>query len=198
MGHARLLMDAGEVKTGSLGVLVGGVSELLDSSSGDWTAINCLATDFDLKHGIATSRVALLDARILRLVGEGTVDLAQDTIAYQVVPSPKVPTLNVAVAVNLDGPLADPSITPDELSVLARLGGLVGAIIFPPAALLSLGSLGSHDNPCLEAVQEAEVAPPAETPDSSGNPEAEAPPETGGSSDRLIDAVRQLLPLQGG
>jgi len=105
----------------------------------------------------------------------------------------------VAVPVNLSGPLADPSITPDELSLLRRLGGLVGAIIFPPAAILTLGSLGSHDNPCLEAVQSVETPPPpAEPADWNVHPEAGVPPESGtDSAERLIDAVKQLLPLRG-
>jgi uncharacterized protein involved in outer membrane biogenesis len=200
-GHARLLMDAGEVKTGSLGLLVGGVSEFLPglgSGKGDWTAINCVAADFDLRGGVATSRVTLLDSEVLRLVGKGEIDLAHDTIEYYVAPSAKNPTLSLAVPVNLSGPLADPSITPDELSLLRRLGGLVGAVIFPPAALLSLGSLGSHDNPCLEAVRSVSAPPPAAPQDWTGHPEAEAPPEVGSESpDRLIDAVKQLLPLRG-
>lgn len=200
-GHARLLMDAGEVRTGSLGLLVGGISELLPglgSGNGDWTSINCVAGDFDIRGGIATSRVTLLDSKVLRLVGKGQIDLAHDTIDYYVTPSAKKPTLNLAVPINLSGPLADPSISPDELSVLAQIGGLVGAVIFPPAALLSLGSLGSHDNPCLEAVQSVALPTPDAPQDWSGQPEAEAPPETGSRGpDRLIDAVKRLLPLRG-
>lgn len=200
-GHARLLMDAGEVRTGSLGLLVGGISELLPglgSGNGDWTAINCVAGDFDLRGGVATSRITLLDSEVLRLTGKGKIDLAHDTIDYYVVPSAKNPTLNLAVPFNLSGPLADPSIAPDELSLLRRLGGLVGAVIFPPAALLSLGSLGSHDNPCLEAVRSAKIPTPAELQDWTGNPEADAPPDVGnGSPQRLIDAIKRLLPLRG-
>ncbi|NNE84975.1 MAG: AsmA family protein [Alphaproteobacteria bacterium] len=201
-GHVRVLMDSGEVKTGSLSLLVGGVSEILSDLGGsdsEWTPINCVAGDFDLHGGVATSRVALLDSEVLRLTGKGQVDLAHDTLEFYVAPSAKNPTLSVAVPVNLSGPLVDPSITPDELSILRRIGGLVGAVVFPPAALLSLGSLGSHDNPCLEAVQSAEVPPLPEQPaDFSGNPEAEAPPEAGtDSANQLIDAVKQLLPLRG-
>lgn len=200
-GHARILMDGGEVRTGDLGLLVGGINEIipgLGSDNAEWTAINCVAGDFDLIDGIATSRVALLDSEVLRLVGEGQIDLSHDTLEFYVAPSAKSPTLNVAVPVNLSGPLGDPSITPDELSVLRRIGGLVGAIIFPPAALLSLGSLGSHDNPCLEAVQAANAPQQApEPPDSSGYPEGEAPPEDNtDGAERLIDAVKQLLPLR--
>jgi uncharacterized protein involved in outer membrane biogenesis len=199
-GHARLLMDGGEVKTGSLGLLVGGVSELLPGmgrGNAEWTTINCVAGDFDLRKGIATSRVALLDSKVLRLVGNGHIDLAHDTLKFHVAPSAKSPTLNVALPVNVNGRLADPSITPDELSLLGRIGGLVGAVVFPPAALLSLGSLGSPDNPCLQAVLSAEIPPPVEPPDWSGHPEAEAPPEAGqDGSKMLIDAVRKLLPLR--
>ncbi|MFT5182480.1 MAG: hypothetical protein ACI8S3_002372 [Alphaproteobacteria bacterium] len=202
-GHVRILMDGGEVKTGDLGLLVGGINEIipgLGSDNAEWTAINCVAGDFDLRDGIATSRVALLDSEVLRLVGKGQIDLAHDTLEFYVAPSAKSLTLNLAVPVNMSGPLADPSISPDELSLLRRLGGLVGAIIFPPAALLSLGSLGSHDNPCLQAVHAAEVQPPpaAEPPDLSSYPEAELPLEAGtDGAERLIDAVKQLLPLRG-
>ncbi|MDH3737934.1 MAG: AsmA family protein, partial [Alphaproteobacteria bacterium] len=200
-GHARVLMDGGQVKTGQLDWLVGGIGEILPSFDGDddeWTSINCVAGDFDLRAGVATSRVALLDSEILRLVGEGSIDLSRDTLEFYVSPSAKNITLNVAVPVNMSGPLADPSITPDEFSLLRRLGGLVGAVIFPPAALLSLGSLGSHDNPCLDAVQSAEVPPQPEEPEDLGDhPEAETPPESGTeSAERLIDAVKQLLPLR--
>lgn len=203
-GHARILMNAGEVKTGSLGLLVGGVSEILPglgSGNADWTAINCVAGDFDLRDGIATSRVVLLDSEVLRLVGKGKIDLSHETLEFYVAPSAKNPTLNLAVPVNLSGPLGDPSISPDELSLLRRLGGLVGAVIFPPAALLSLGSLGSYDNPCLEAVQSAAAPVPAEPPvdwTGSGHPEAELPPEAAtDGAERLIDAVKRLLPLRG-
>lgn len=202
-GHARILMDGGEVKTGDLGLLVGGINEVipgLGSDNAEWTSINCVAGDFDLRDGVATSRVALLDSEVLRLVGKGQIDLAHDTLEFYVAPSAKSPTLNLAVPVNMSGPLSDPSISPDELSLLRRLGGLVGAIIFPPAALLSLGSLGSHDNPCLQAVRSAEVqSPPAQQPsDLSSHPEAELPPEAGtDGAERLIDAVKQLLPLRG-
>ncbi|MCZ6511546.1 MAG: AsmA family protein, partial [Alphaproteobacteria bacterium] len=103
-GHVRVLMDAGQVKTGSLGLLVGGVSELLPglgSGNAEWTAINCVAGDFDLRGGVATSRIALLDSEVLRLVGEGQIDMAHDTLEFYVAPSAKKPTLNVAVPVNL-------------------------------------------------------------------------------------------------
>lgn len=200
-GYARVLMDAGEIKTGSLGLLVGGVSELLPglgNGNAEWTAINCVAGDFDVRGGVATSRVALLDADILRLVGEGQINLSDETIEFQVVPSAKKPTLNLSVPVNLRGSLVDPSITPDELSLLRRLGGLVGAVIFPPAALLSLGSLGSHDNPCLAEVDATELSVPRKALDRTGAAEADAPPEPGGSgSKRLMDAVKRLLPLRG-
>ncbi len=200
-GHVRVLMDGGEVKTGSLGVLVGGVSEILpglSSGDGEWTAINCVAGDFDLRDGVATSRVALLDSEILRLIGDGQIDLSNDTLDFKVDPTPNNPTLNVAVPVTLSGALADPSVAPDEFSVLRRLGGLVGAVVFPPAALLSLGSLGNHDNPCLEAVQSAAVPPAVEPVDWDAQLEAEGLPEPAADgAKRLIDAVKKLLPLRG-
>jgi len=191
-------MDQGEVETGQLNLLVGGFSELLLGDGGDWTSINCAAVDFDVRKGVASSRVALLDTEVLRLVGEGEADLANATLDFYIAPSAKNPTINVAVPVDVTGPLDDPSYTPNEFSLLRRLGGLVGAVIFPPAAILSLGSLGSHDNPCLDAVQTTEVPASAVTNEWEQPPEADRMPTVGtGGSERLLDAVKRLLPLRG-
>lgn len=201
-GHVRFLVDDGRIRTGGLGFLVGGISEVLKGGSGlrDWTAINCVAGDFAVRAGIAESRLSLIDTKALRLVGRGKIDLGKETVDFGIVPSPKTPTLNLALPVNVRGPLSNPSVTPDELSVLKKLGGLVGSIVFPPAAILSLGELGKAGNPCLEIVEKG--AAPADTrfgsdssqagsePNSPIEVEAQTTPE---KSDTLTDGIRDLL-----
>ena len=53
----------------------------------------------------------------------------------------------------ISGTLANPSVAPDELETARRLGGLLGLVIFPPAALLGLADLGASDHPCLKVLQ---------------------------------------------
>ena len=44
-----------------------------------------------------------------------------------------------------------PTITPEETASLLKIGSLVGATLFPPAALIAFADIGSGErNPCLK------------------------------------------------
>jgi len=153
-GTARFLMGPGRARTQGLETLVGGVGALLGtltSGGGEWTRVNCAASDFAIRDGVAESQVLLVDGQYSTLVGEGQVDLASEALDLRLTPNAKQVTLNVAVPVRVQGTLATPAFQPDELGVVRKLGGIVGVVLFPPAALLWLGELGSGgDNACLE------------------------------------------------
>ena len=184
-GHARLLMADGRAKAGKqLELLIGGVTTLVGTMTADpseWTQLNCVAVDFEIEQGIASKKVMLLDTDVATVVGEGSIDLGKETIAMTVTPSPKSVTLNVAVPVKVGGTLANPTFRPDELATARRVGGLA-LMLFPPAALASLGSLALNaagavgaagdigaggDHPCLDIAageaQPASMAAPADT-----------------------------------
>ncbi len=75
--------------------------------------------------------------------------------------------------VNIGGSLANPTITPDTLATAKKIGGILGAIVFPPAAIIGLGEIASSDNPCLQTAQ-AESAPKQEQSAPSGPVESAA------------------------
>ena len=157
-GGTNLLMTEGRVKTEALDLAVGGLSALVGMmSSGEkseWTVLNCVASRFDIKKGVATSRVLLVDTEYSTVVGEGSLDLGKETLAMKFSPQSKSATLNLAVPIKIGGTFAQPTFRPDELATARRLGGLLGAALFPPAALLALGDMGSgDDNPCLKIAQ---------------------------------------------
>ncbi|MFP6697190.1 MAG: hypothetical protein VCF08_09845, partial [Alphaproteobacteria bacterium] len=157
-GGTNLLMTEGKVKTEALDLAVGGLSALVGMmSSGEkfeWTVLNCVASRFDMKKGVATSRVLLADTEYSTVVGEGSLDLGKETLAMKVSTQSKSATLNLAVPIKIGGTFAQPTFRPDELATARRLGGLLGAALFPPAALLALGDMGSgDDNPCLKIAQ---------------------------------------------
>ena len=157
-GSTNLLMTEGRVKAEALDLAVGGLSALVGMmSSGEkseWTVLNCVASRFDMKKGVATSRVLLADTEYSTVVGEGSLDLGKETLAMKVSPQSKSATLNLAVPIKIGGTFAQPTFRPDELATARRLGGLLGAALFPPAALLALGDMGSgDDNPCLKIAQ---------------------------------------------
>ncbi len=92
---------------------------------------------------------------------EGKVDLGQEKPDLKVTPAPKGIDLSLAVPVNIGGSLASPTYTPDTLDTAKKIGSILGVIVFPPAAVIGLGELGSSDNPCLQTAQ-ADSAPQQE------------------------------------
>ena len=61
----------------------------------------------------------------------------------------------MAFPVNIRGTLANPSFRPDELGVAKKIGGLVALFVFPPAAVVGLGEMGTGDEggECLKIAQ---------------------------------------------
>ncbi|MDA1101199.1 MAG: AsmA family protein [Proteobacteria bacterium] len=153
-GTTSLLMKEGKVKTKALDAAIDGLSAVMGMMSpakSDWTVLNCVASRFEIKNGIATSQVLLADTEFSTVVGEGQLDLGREVLAMKVSPQSKSATLNVAVPIKIGGTFAEPTFRPDELATARRLSGLLGMSLFPPLALLALGDMGSgDDNPCLK------------------------------------------------
>jgi hypothetical protein len=155
-GTTRLLIGKGYADLREVDALIGGLSTALGTlvQQGRQRAVlNCLASSFEVKRGIATSRLLLGDTEYSTVYGEGSVNLRSERMALVLTPKPKSISLNVTVPVEIGGTLAAPSFTPEKFAS-ARKGvgvlAVVGLISFPPAALLGLGDLGSGDkNPCL-------------------------------------------------
>ena len=110
--------------------------------------IRCAFGDFGVEDGLMTSRALAFDTTDTIIVGEGTVNLRDETLDLLLKPRPKdrsILTLRSPLVV--DGTFKDPSFRPD----LKRLG-LRGAIavalgsIAPPAALLATIDLGGGED----------------------------------------------------
>ncbi|GAA3933387.1 AsmA family protein [Luteimonas lutimaris] len=110
--------------------------------------IRCAFGDFGVKDGLMTSRALAFDTTDTIIVGEGTVNLRDETLDLLLKPRPKdrsILTLRSPLVV--DGTFKNPSFRPD----LKRLG-LRGAIavalgsIAPPAALLATIDLGGGED----------------------------------------------------
>ncbi len=154
VGNARLLMGKGQIKAAGVEKMVGGITTLVDTmSSGEneWTELTCLAADFEIKKGVARRRVLLADTPHSTVLGEGKIDLRNGQLDLTFTPSPKSSTLNVALPVTIRGDIMEPEFGVDELGAARRLGGLLGSVLFPPAALLAFADIGTgEDNPCLK------------------------------------------------
>ena len=161
-GETKFLMAKGVASTAGVDYAIGGFTQVLStlvSRGTDKMAMNCVASDFQVKNGVATSRALVADSEFSTIAGEGKIDLGKETLDMMVTPKPKSVTLNLSVPVKIQGTLAKPKIRPDELALARKLGGIAGIFLFPPAAIAGLGELGSSDNPCLKLMGAPDQAP---------------------------------------
>jgi uncharacterized protein involved in outer membrane biogenesis len=195
-GHSRLLVGEGSLKTGALDTLIGGLGQLagtLVAEKKDTAVMNCLASDFEIKQGVATSRALLVDTEYSTVYGSGNINLGTETLDLVVKPESKAATLNVAVPVQIGGTLANPTFAPEKVATVRKAAGIlavVGGLAFPPAALMGLGEMGSgEDNPCLKIAQ-GKDGKPAPQP-------TEQKQETGGVKGALDNVGSKLKGLFG-
>jgi uncharacterized protein involved in outer membrane biogenesis len=158
-GETSLVMGEGRMKTGSLNTLIGGPTQVLGDifagGSKGYTTVNCAVVRFPIKKGVATAQPMVLDTDLAQFVGSGTVDLGDEKIDLLVKPEPKKPTINTAVPVRVGGTLAHPKYSLETLGVARKLGGVIGLVLFPPAAIVGLGELGvTDDNACIQQAKE--------------------------------------------
>lgn len=165
-GETKFLMAKGTASTAGMDYAVGGFTQVLGtllSRGRESMTLNCAASDFQVKNGVATSRALVADGEFSTIAGEGSIHLGRETIDMKVTPKPKSVTLNMSVPVKIQGTLMRPKFRPDELALARKLGGLIGVFIFPPAAIAGLGELGSWDNPCLQIMSGKGVPPAPQT-----------------------------------
>lgn len=154
-GEASFVMGKGRMKSRALNTLIGGptqvLSDVFSGADSDYTAINCAVVRFPVKQGVATAEPLVLDTEVAAFLGSGTVNLGSEVLDLTIDPDVKKTTVSAAVPVNIDGTLANPSYSLDKLAVARKVGGVLGIVLFPPAAIIGLGELGAgDDNPCLQ------------------------------------------------
>lgn len=127
--------------------------------SNDASQVNCLVTRFDIKNGIAQSRGIVLDTPGATVLGSGTIDLGAERLNLHLdTQSKQVNLANLAVPMNVTGPLSKPSVTPDALGTIENTAGFAtrAANFATFGALSAVTGLGSSQdlgpNPCRSAL----------------------------------------------
>ena len=153
-GSTSILVGKGRARIKKVDQVAGGLGNLLGTlvaKNSDTAIMNCLASDFEIRKGVANSRLLVVDTEVSTLSGKGTINLGTEAIAMVVKPTPKTTTLSVAVPVEVGGTLANPTFTPVKLAALRKIAGVAalatGAGALP--VLMGLGESGGEDNPCL-------------------------------------------------
>jgi uncharacterized protein involved in outer membrane biogenesis len=106
--------------------------------------VRCAFGDFSVENGVMTTRALAFDTTDTIIVGEGTINLRDETLRLKLRPRPKDRSLlALRTPLWIDGTFKDPDIHPDYARIGLR-GALALALsnIAPPAALLATLELG--------------------------------------------------------
>lgn len=157
-GKTQVAMGTGRMKSTAIDDFVGGpakiLTELFVGKQSEYTVINCVVSQFDIKSGLATSKALLFDTDYATISGKGTINLGTEVLDLEVDPQPKSATVNTAVPVVITGTLAEPSFGVNKLAAARKVGGIVGGVLFPPALIVGLAETGTgEDNPCIKGAK---------------------------------------------
>jgi uncharacterized protein involved in outer membrane biogenesis len=149
------------------GDVASGIVQLLNPSSrrANHTAINCGVSGFDIHNGLATVTALVVETPDMTVMGEGEVNLRDETLDLSLKPYPKggaagwnLSFTELANSLKLGGTLADPSLQVNpEQTIFAVLKAAGGVLLFGPAGIVAAfaGHSSCGDNPCLTALESA-------------------------------------------
>jgi uncharacterized protein involved in outer membrane biogenesis len=140
-GHASVYLQNGGDVSALLVDLAGlQVGDAVLSALGvpNKTVIQCLIGDFALNNGLVTTKTFLVATSEANILGKGTVNLANQTLALAL--STQATHFQIgalSTPINIGGTLKHPSVLPAAGPLAAKAGGAVAlGILFPPLALI--------------------------------------------------------------
>ena len=148
--------------------------------SGDKSvALRCAVADFGIKRGVMQANALLLDTEVSTLVGNGSIDLARETLDLTLVPKTRSTSpIALRSPIHVRGTFANPVVALDTGRVAARgLGALALGLINPLLALMPLIEQGpGPESACARLIAATQAplprtpasAPPLKVPTSSG------------------------------
>ena len=153
-GGITVIMEDGRV-SGLMMELAG--ADILESLgivlSGDPSIpVRCMIADFIISDGVLKTKLFLMDTTDTSLVGNGSINLRDETIDFRITAHPKdISLLSARTPVIIRGTLKEPAPRP-EVTTLAAKGAAsvaLGALLTPAAAILPWVDLGlGQDSPC--------------------------------------------------
>ena len=126
--------------------VLAGLFKLDDDSMSE---IRCAVADFTVSGGIATAKTFVVDTTPVVAQGSGTIDLGAETMNLRIDGETKEPRLvRLWAPILVQGPLTAPKVDVDRGAVAAQagVGGLIGALVNPFAALAAFVDPGLADD----------------------------------------------------
>jgi len=170
-GRTVVAMGKGRVDNKSIqnlgGDLASGIFQILNPSSkaANHTDINCGVSGFDIQEGIAKVTGLVVDTPDMNVIGEGEVNLRDETLDLALKPYSKggaagfsLSLGELAKSFKLSGTLANPSLQIDAAQTMLAAGKAAGGVLlFGPAGIFAAlaGQTSGEGNPCLSALESA-------------------------------------------
>jgi len=125
--------------------------------------LRCMTAIFDFTDGLGRSRTFVADTGAAVVVGDGDLNLRNETIHMTFEPSAKdVSLAALAVPVHVTGALADPDVSPDAVAATANVAG--GAAAAATAGVVGVVGLITGQNLLKDAPTASCTAVPASVP----------------------------------
>lgn len=164
-GEAALVVADGEVSKLMMETVSLHLWEMLHLKlTGDKVVkINCGIADFNVKQGLMSIKVMLLDTAVTRIDVYGSIDLGQETLDLTLTPQTKQTSLiALRTPIYIRGTLSQPKISIDKAQLAMRsLGAIALGAVNPLLALLPLVEAGpGKDSQCGKLIRDAQLAVP--------------------------------------
>jgi uncharacterized protein involved in outer membrane biogenesis len=153
-GELRLFMHEGDLSAVLVDLAGLEFGKALLSALGlpSRTDVRCAVTDFELRQGVMRPKILLVDTGQANIIGDGLINLQNETLDLRIHTEPKHPGLiSLRAPVLVRGQFKKPGVKPDMKRLVARGGAAValGVLLTPLAALLPTIELGlGKDNNC--------------------------------------------------
>ena len=152
-GRLGLIMSGGQISNLMLEIIGLDGGEIMKFLvAGDKNIrVRCGVVDFGIKKGMMTTETFIIDTADTNIIGEGHINLVDETIEMKVSPQPKdFSIVSLRTPVHIGGTFKEPTVYPDKMLAI-RIGAAVVLGIFatPVAALIPLIETGpGEDNDC--------------------------------------------------
>lgn len=170
-GKVALIGGPGRVADDALALITfgtGTILNLLKRGSLRSERVNCVVARFDFVGGIGRSRVVVIDTARLTYIGQGRINLRNETLNLLMVPAVKDIGLGDVTIhpIRISGPLRSPGISVDSSAAAKQTAknifGIAGRTLNFVGSLIGVtkGSK-SRGNPCPNAIARARGTAPA-------------------------------------
>jgi uncharacterized protein involved in outer membrane biogenesis len=153
-GKVRMVVPHGEVRQAFaelMGINVGRGLYLLLKKDPRRTNIRCAVADFDVAGGVARPRRLVIDTGVVTSRGEGSINLANETLNLRFKGDSKKPRLlRLWAPITVQGRLTKPKVGVEAGPAVAQagIGAALGALVSPLAAVLPFIDPGGKDVNC--------------------------------------------------